>query len=151
MDDRYQHQSFWVKRLRDLWLLMIPYWAVRSWIREQSWECPNVYGIEPLSFKVCWSVACGMCDLKRNWVYTGAELEARQAQRAETSYKITFHKAAGLIWVLVDSVPEWIGCGFTKKEAIQCLRHTIKFSRGSFYIGDWWLSRRVKFSKTGKL
>jgi hypothetical protein len=144
MDDRYQHQSFWVQRLRDLWLLTVPYWAIRSWLRECLRHYPNAFGTRRLTFKQCWSVSRGMCDLRRRWVYTGAELD-------EASYKITFTKSAGLIWVRVASNPNWIGVGNSRRGALKSLRESVDLSGGVFNLRTHLLSKRIHFSETGKL
>jgi hypothetical protein len=60
---RYQHCSWLVRRWRDRWLLLVPYWAFRTWLRGE--DLPH------------WSVARGWCDYRRDYVYTYAEIKER--------------------------------------------------------------------------
>lgn len=62
---RYQDCSWLVRRWRDRWLLLVPYWAVRWWSMSPRDE---EFGFE-------WSCALGWCDVKRRFFYTTEELD----------------------------------------------------------------------------
>src|SRR5690606_39252704 len=62
---RYQHCPFLRRRLRDLWLLCVPFWAVRVWLRNRD---------DDLEFDICWSIARGYCDVRRRYYYAFDEI-----------------------------------------------------------------------------
>src|SRR5690606_36297938 len=51
----YQHCPFWRRRLRDLWLLCVPFWAVRLWLRNRD---------DDLEFDICLSLGRGYCTVR---------------------------------------------------------------------------------------
>lgn len=65
---RYQDCSWLVRRWRDRWLLLVPYWYALSLLRNSSSD-------RPLPIDVCWSLARGTCDVQRHYFYTYDELE----------------------------------------------------------------------------
>lgn len=73
--DRYQNQSWLVRRWRDRYLLKVPFAAIRMWLSNL------VYWDEPLLFHDAWHIACGLCDMERNWVYSWEEIKARRLGR----------------------------------------------------------------------
>lgn len=74
-DSRYQNQSWLVRRWRDRWLLLVPYWTFRWWV-----NCRRLPSGDPWQMPVAdwWSLALGHCDVRRNWIYTWSEAESRE-------------------------------------------------------------------------
>lgn len=64
---RYQYQSWWVKRWRDRYLLRVPWHAFRTW-------CHQFKSQRPLPWKHCWSIERGMADVFRGYLYDSSEL-----------------------------------------------------------------------------
>jgi len=56
-DNRYQHQPWYIKLWRRRWYLLIPYTALDAWL----------HGSE--RWKICWSLAVGITQIKMNWHY----------------------------------------------------------------------------------
>lgn len=71
--DRYQYQSWLVRRWRDRFLLLIPFHAIELWVKSQRFDHD-----EPLTWAQCWSLARGLCDVRRNFVWDWAELGSRK-------------------------------------------------------------------------
>jgi hypothetical protein len=148
--NRYQHQSWYVKLWRRRWYLTIPFVAIKIWWYEHHREMRDEHDWS-LTFKQSWGLATGLAQVPMNWVYDWDDMKSRDEEFDEKAYKISFRKGSGLIWVKVDSHPEWVGCGHNKKDALLSLRMSVEFEHGAFSIKDWWLSKHIKFSKTGKL
>lgn len=149
-DNRYQNQNWLVKLWRRRYYLPIPFVAIKIWWHERNREMRDEHDWS-LTFKQSWGLATGLAQVPMNWVYDWDDMKTREQERDEDSYKITFHKSCGLVWVKVDSNPEWVGCGKNKKEALIKLRESVDFSGGVFNLRTWWLSKKIKFSKNGKL
>lgn len=76
-DDRYQFQSWLVRRWRDRWLVMIPVWAIRMWWGSRTRRAlrqPGRYATR-MQLNLCWDISCGVADLKRKWTYSWDEME----------------------------------------------------------------------------
>lgn len=68
--DRYQYQSWLVRRWRDRHLLMVPFHAIRYWAHQRKRP-------DPLCFAHCWSIERGMADVRRNYLWDWAEVKER--------------------------------------------------------------------------
>ena len=69
--NRYQNQNWFVKRWRDRHLIGIPWEAIRIyWYNGPH----NKDEDDPLSFSNSWSIACGLCDSKREYWYSWDEM-----------------------------------------------------------------------------
>ncbi len=60
---RYQFQSWVVRRWRDRFLFKIPFIAIKHWWRG-TWN---------MSWSNCWSYACGDADVSRKYYFTSEE------------------------------------------------------------------------------
>lgn len=67
--DRYQYQSWVVRRWRDRYLLAVPFKALRMW-----WANRHRTGDDALPWDHAWSIARGLADVSRNYVYDFRDL-----------------------------------------------------------------------------
>jgi hypothetical protein len=72
-DDRYQHQSWFVRLWRRRHYLPIPFVAFRIWRSEQTRELRDD-GDWRMSFKDSWSLSKGIAQSKMKWFYYSSEL-----------------------------------------------------------------------------
>src|SRR5688572_11392391 len=75
LQTRYQNQSFLVKRLRDLWILAVTYDFLCMWFHHTFDHDSNDY-----SARTLWSIAKGMCDIRRNFYWTWDECKGRHGE-----------------------------------------------------------------------
>ncbi len=78
-DSRYQHQSWLVRCWRDRHLLRIPFEALGCWWLDRKKKRDNWF--VPLTLAQSWHMALGMCDVRRNWVYSYEECKERRRRR----------------------------------------------------------------------
>lgn len=150
--NRFQHQPWYIKLWRFRWYLLIPFNAIKFYWHEHTRPLrPEFKADWRMTFAQCWGLATGCAQIPMNWIYDWEELKPRQSKWDDNAYKVIFRRTGDLLWVTVKSHPEWVGCGRNKEAAIKMLRQTIEFSGGIFNPRTIWLSRRIKFSKTGKL
>lgn len=68
---RYRNQSWWVRRWRDRYLLLVPIWTLLMWLGTRSRKAlsnPKKY-VTRMRMVDCWDVALGIADSKReNWL-----------------------------------------------------------------------------------
>jgi hypothetical protein len=76
MSNRYQNQTWWVRRWRDRYLLEVPYRALRIWFANRG-------RVDPFSLDECWSIAHGSCDMAREYFYTWDEVKCRVERGSE--------------------------------------------------------------------
>lgn len=74
--DRYQHQPWYVKLWRRRHYVPIPLAALRMWLSR-----PHCEDGEVLSFKVCWSIAIGLAQVKMNWLHDWSEIRDRMRRK----------------------------------------------------------------------
>lgn len=65
---RYQNCGWLEKRCRDRHLLQVPYQTLKGWALNLNHEYP-------LTLKQSYRVARGLCDAKRNWIYSWDEMQ----------------------------------------------------------------------------
>lgn len=72
-DDRYQHQSWLVRRLRNRHYLLVPFKVIRIWYYEHNRELEDEDDWR-MSFGQCWDLGCSLAHGKMKWYYTSAEI-----------------------------------------------------------------------------
>ena len=69
MDDRFQHQPWYVKLWRLRHYVRAPYYAWRFWRADQQTD-------DPWGWRYAWNVGIGEAQGHMNWIYTWDEVKA---------------------------------------------------------------------------
>lgn len=67
-EDRYQFQPWYIKLWRRRYLILVPYFALKSW-----WK--HLDSHEPLRLKHAWSIERGWAEIKMQWWITAEEMK----------------------------------------------------------------------------
>jgi hypothetical protein len=86
-DPRYQECSFRIKRLRDRFLLLVPFEALFLWFVDRYTYTERQYVTVPLTVRQTWSIARGMAHARMNYTWTWAEVKARESSKETACQK----------------------------------------------------------------
>jgi hypothetical protein len=79
MNDRYQNQTYWTRRLRDLYLFLVPLEALKLCVVDRYTCAERQYVTRPLTVKQCWSIAIGLAHARMQYVWSWQEIKKRKA------------------------------------------------------------------------
>lgn len=86
MDDRYQHQKWYVKLWRRRYYIPIPYYALVNYIKFRLLKDDDAY-----DFRMCWSISKGLAQVQMKWYYDFDEVKDRIKRKQHVVVKGNRH------------------------------------------------------------